>query len=185
MLLRRWESKTFGAPCVGVLRCYLEQYMPSFRFNPFHGERSEKGATMVEYSIILPLFFVLVLTTFDLLRLGFNALSIEYVGARVMRLAALGPPSPLPPSYTTFEKYLEDEMITLGAPLGLRLKHEDISFCPIGMAPCGSDNAGKPRDLVVTRLRVPVNGYVIGEAMRLAKTTYFLGTTLITKNEPR
>lgn len=49
------------------------------------------GATMVELAIVLPIFLLILLLSFDLLWVSYQLVTTQFVATRVLRQAIVGP----------------------------------------------------------------------------------------------
>ena len=123
----------------------------------------ERGATLVEQAIILPVLIIMVVAAAELLRLSYIAVTVQFSVPRVMRDAVIGPQI-FTQGYASYEQYLFGEIEKRAGFFGVDL--EDANFqvtCPDATdSDCG-DTAGVPGALVSVRVTTPVSVLFVGE----------------------
>jgi hypothetical protein len=142
--------------------------------------KNQRGTALLEGAIVLPLVIVLAIISLDLLRLSFHALSMQYVAEAVLREAIL-------PSATTAD--LLGDAQTRARGLGITLTADNVALCPLisGAPPCptGTMNIGEPEDLIMLRIQLPMNGFIIGPRISsLFTRRYDINAVVIGKREP-
>ena len=90
---------------------------------------NERGATLVEHTIAFPLFFLLVFASIELLLFSYQVLTVQFVAARVVRQAALGPEVYAAGDYDSRESYLIQRLIHDAAMFQVKLLPTDIELC--------------------------------------------------------
>lgn len=129
----------------------------------------ERGATLVEHAIAFPLFFFLVFASIELLLFSYQVLTVQFVAARVIRQAVLGPEAYAPGDYDSRESFLVQRLIREAAQFNVNLRPTDIELCAApsrgellvnchpanseGQFPNGSA-AGAPGQLVAIRTTI-------------------------------
>lgn len=144
---------------------------------------------MVEFAIVIFIFLAIVIVGIDLLRLSYEAVSLQFVTNSVMREVVVGP-SMRPPAYATQEQWIEQEIIRRAVGLGLDIVPANIKMCSfrdlVANIPCGSagNNAGGAGEVISVEVRVPMSGIVWVGAGTLARRTFEMQSLSISKNEP-
>lgn len=127
---------------------------------------NEKGATFVEATIALPVFFFLVFGSLELLRLGYYSLSTQFVATSVLRSASLGPVEFMQERYVSaespFEEYVVDEIIARSARFGVKLASENIEVRCLTESGCSNQSAIAGAMVRVTIAR-PTDALVVGQ----------------------
>lgn len=140
---------------------------------------SDRGATMIETLITLPLLLVLLVVSFDLLRISFNILTIRFVTAEAMREASLGGQS---------AGELQASIISGAARFGINLAAGDISMCSLDDYPCSKGTLSPSGHLQVSVLEIdlPLRGYCLSAAQHvgLFRSDIATRTTAIGLIEP-
>jgi len=145
---------------------------------------ADKGATMVEALLAIPLFIAFLLVAFDFLRLCYCQLSLQYALTQAAR-EAVAAPAPT----------LADARNLIGAKLaglGLQLEAADIlTVCPLAeinnviACPAGSYIPGQSRDLVAYRLTKSFRVFFLGTFAHIIRSGQVTITvTVMGRNEP-
>ena len=136
----------------------------------------ERGAVFVEHTIALPLFFAILIVGFDLLRISYNAVTVQFVASRVMREASLG---------LTSASKIQSTAINLANKLGVPIKNSDVALCPAAQSRCTGINPGASLELMVLQIDVPINGLLFGSRLGTTrKSVFLLQAAAIGKMEP-
>ena len=136
----------------------------------------QRGATLFEFSIVLPLCLAFLIVSFDLLRVSFNALTVQFVATRVIRQASTGALS---------SANIENQIINLAGGGGVRLTRSDFSLCSIDSYPCSSVTLGNPNETIVLSINIPVRGLMFGpRPWQLSASQFNLSTSVLGRMEP-
>ncbi len=137
---------------------------------------AERGATMVEAVIVIPIFLVLLIVSADLLRLSFNILSIRFATSRVMRDVSIGGKT---------DAEIRQQMIDTASGYKINLVDENISMCRLSDYPCnpGQIMPVDPGDLFVFEVRIPMQGLIFG-AIGIDNRVFNQRASAIGKMEP-
>lgn len=140
--------------------------------------RSDRGATMLETALMLPLFLLIILVSFDLLRLAYNCLTLRYVAATVMRAVTVGE--------LNSEQAIKDRIIGMAGGLATAVAPEDITLCRLEDYPCVGWSQGAGKDLVVLQVNANPVGFVMkaAEGFGLDRRAYAIGFRVIGRIEP-
>lgn len=168
--------RAFFAEGIGKLSGCRPRFASSSRALKSSGMDNERGATMVEAVIVIPIFLVLLIVSADLLRLSFNIVSMRFATSRVMRTVSLG---------TLTAGEIRTAMITTASDYKINLANENISMCRLADYPCAAGqiadvNAG---DLFVLEVRIPMQGLIFG-AIGIENRVFNQRASAIGKMEP-
>ncbi len=120
---------------------------------------AEKGATLLEATVVLPLFLLLLITSFDLLRLSYDVLTLRYVTSTIMRRVVIGDMT---------SSQIEQELLRGAKVFGTELKSQDISLCQLSAYPCSPGiSAPFPGELMILEVRAAPRGLVMLGAGKL------------------
>ncbi len=139
----------------------------------------EQGAVMLEALLSIGLYLAIILFGCDLMRLGFNVISSQYVASKTMREMILGGPQ----SATDRADLLEDKLIASAADLGINLgpaagNNPFVTVCSVAGGDCsGGDHAGEEEQLVSIRIRYPVSLF-------FGLVAYPVDIVVLGRNEP-
>ncbi|MFN8392212.1 MAG: TadE/TadG family type IV pilus assembly protein [Bdellovibrionota bacterium] len=146
------------------------------------------GATMVELAIVLPIFLLILLLSFDLLWVSYQLVTTQFVATRVLRQAIVGPRE-RPSVYPTQEAWIEQEIISLARGFSVSLHPEDIAICPyrnvITGAACDplADDAGAASEMIAVKISAPAPGYFWLNGNVLGGKVYRLEALAVARNE--
>lgn len=114
--------------------------------------RNERGATVVEMAIGLPIFFTLLIGSVDMARVAYEAVTIQFAVANIARTAILGGTA----GQTATQRITDIKNRLKNSGLLLDVADTDIHICVAGAASCpptsGSwptDDPGQPEDWIV------------------------------------
>ena len=144
----------------------------------FRLSQNERGAVLIESTIALPIFFAILVVGFDLLRISYNAVTVQYVASSVMRQASLGKMD---------ASKLQDYVLGAARERGVPLMPEDVALCSANLDPddCIGITAGDSIQLMILRINVPIRGYVFRSKLGGTKATrYFLQASSLGRMEP-
>lgn len=131
---------------------------------------------MIESAIALPLLLCLLVASFDLLRISYNLLTVQFVSSRVMRAAVIG-------NLTAVE--VQEGVAEEAKKFGVKVRPENISLCPIDVNPCAGVQIGDSQELMVLNVRVPTSGFILGPAsLGLGRSVFNLSATNVGRMEP-
>jgi hypothetical protein len=143
--------------------------------------RMERGAVVLETALSAAAFFFILVTGFDMMRLGYNVMSAHYAVTKVMRQAILGGPG----SGTDRGTAIENQVVAEAGSLGINISsaaanNPFVIVCSSIATPCmpgDPDNAGEENDLFSIHLRYPLHLFFgFGE--------YNVDVVAIGRNEP-
>ena len=146
---------------------------------------NEKGSTLLEHTFALPFFLIFLIVTFELLRVAFNQVSIQFVLARVMRQSTVLDA----PVSTAAEGATSSLLTSLG--LSFTSGVDQLTICPAAkwgnttLCPPNSRNFGLSLEPVVYELRRNVTFFQVGNDIGLSLPTITLRAMAMGKNEPR
>lgn len=138
----------------------------------------ERGATVVEHALALPLFLLILFCAIEMFRVGFVAVTTQYVASSVMRnsgISSLG--------QTAMRQALHDRL----RDYRVNLADTDVmTYCPVddfGTAGCapGSYVPGAARSLMILSIEKPIEGIVLPG---LARMGVRVKAQVIVRNEP-
>ena len=140
--------------------------------------KENKGATMVESAIALPIFLVVLVCTFDLFRVCYNELTIQHVITRVMRQATVVSFQEMDAGeqvdYIT--QNISDRLNKLGVAFDLS-GGDAIKLCPVKAYPCASGvSLGAPYELMVLTVQKRIQCVFLPR--------YTLESEVLFRNEP-
>ncbi len=140
------------------------------------GVLSEAGATMVEATLIIPLMLILVIVTFELLRVAYYSVSLQYVAERTIRQHSVTPFS---------APNLQNAVINSSRNLLITVDPGDITLCKLPNATCNSIETTQPGDFVELRIRhdLPLIA-ALGNLVGLRSETYQMEAAVVGRNEP-
>ncbi len=131
---------------------------------------------MIESAIALPMLLILLIATFDLLRISYNLLTVQFVTSRVMRSAVLGDLS---------ANQVQAQLTTEARAFGIEIKAENVSLCPIDIHPCSGVQVGEAQELMVLNVRVPTSGFILGpKSLGIGRSIFNLSATNVGRMEP-
>lgn len=138
----------------------------------------EKGASLVEHALALPVLLIFLVVSFDMLRLSYVALTSQFIATRVVREAVIGPAKFNIPPYnqaaTPYTAYIGGEIIQSARRFGVRIAQSNISIECVAAGGCGG-NPGQPGVLVVVELRIPTRVLLLAD--------FTLVSTAVARNE--
>jgi Flp pilus assembly protein TadG len=145
--------------------------------------KSENGATMLEYAIVMPLFLVMLLVFADFLRVCYYNLTLGYALTQATRVVVITPQGNAADVRTIINQKL--------VPLGIDLQTVDIlTVCPLAdlgnttKCPAGTYNPGEKRDLVAYQVSKPVTVYTMTLVPMIGLRNLTLTATVVVRNEP-
>ncbi|MCB0325134.1 MAG: hypothetical protein KDD69_16230 [Bdellovibrionales bacterium] len=139
-------------------------------------QHDERGAVLTEATVVILLFFVLIIAAVELLRCGYYSLTTQFVASAALREASVGPhvfstaasPASLGGSQDAaeeippYESFLTEQIIQKSREFGVSLSGQHIQVRCVGLGECG-DTAGRPGALVEVRVRFPVQALFVGD----------------------
>jgi hypothetical protein len=137
-----------------------------------------RGATMVESAIALPFFLLTIITTIELLRFSYVALTSQFVTTRIMREATIEKVD-AGEIRQALARNLEQYHVALG-------DQDIVTYCPIDsyltdVCPEGTIIAGGERSLMVLSVIKPTAGIVMPG---LSTRSFNLRAHSVGRNEP-
>ena len=149
-----------------VLDCiktgYREVVMTWYRnYDEFSSD--EKGASMVESAIALPIFITLIFMSVDVFLLSYRILSVQFISSRVAREAVIGP-SILPAS-TSAPDFIKNKIHTMGQTFFTPVDKANVNVCEateVTSGVCTVTNAGGPGELIAVTVNQPASTVFLG-----------------------
>jgi len=139
--------------------------------------KEEKGATMVESAIAIPVFLLVLICTFDLFRICYNQLTIQHVMTRVMRQATAVYFQEMAAG-DQINKITEDISRSLNS-LGVGFdasSGDKLNLCPVSAYPCDGVTLGAPYELMILSVEKGIQGVFLPR--------YVLASEVLFRNEP-
>ncbi len=142
--------------------------------------RCERGATMTEHAIVLPLFIGLLLVAFDFLRLSYIRLSLQFALTDMARTAAI---TPTTAGYNPLTD-LSDQLRQIGVTWNPAV--DRLTVCPqVATCATGTINRGAPHNLIVYRASLRVNLFLPRNSRwQLGRGNIDINTMVMARNEP-
>jgi hypothetical protein len=146
--------------------------------------KTERGVTFVEAVFVFPLVLLLLIVTFDLLRVAYYQLSLHYALINAMRIAQIDPDSR---SQVKIWGAIDDKLRGLG--IGLCPADDFLTVCPIatfGTTACPTGTVDSPgvHDMVVFEVIKPVDLFLMSGLNFLTRQRIQLRATALGKIEP-
>ncbi len=136
---------------------------------------SESGTTLVESTFAIPFLLLVMLVGMDLIRAGFNYVSLQYVAEQTIRKAAIATSSG-----TDVQSYFAQE----AAKYGLKVTAANMGLCPKNLAPCyGQANTGNSDDMLRLDITLPIDGFLLGNKLLMSKFQMNLVASSTTRRE--
>lgn len=118
---------------------------------------------MVETAFSIGLFFLLILSGVELMRLGYNVMCAHYAISSQMRQAILGPTDATQAAMTPAQrgKWIEDQVVQRARSLGVSLDSPQannpyVSVCTLDPG-CVADNAGGENVAIYIEVNYPLS----------------------------
>lgn len=126
----------------------------------------ERGASLVEAAIALPLFLFTLLISFDLFVMGYQTLTSQFLASEGLREVTIAPHSLSSTDRADAgADYVRDEankfLLTIGS--------NDVTVCPVGPGGCatGTKDGGAPGELVMVRIQRDIRGIALRWPFRI------------------
>ncbi len=135
----------------------------------------ERGTTMVEAAIGVPVLLMFSILTFELARLAYYGCATQFVLSRVVRDAQIGPAVYAPQGENiTQGQYISDQLRARARVFGVTLRPENISICleietSTSKTSCGQTTSGRPGTFFSVEVRTPVRLLFLGTYVTLAR----------------
>ncbi len=146
----------------------------------------ERGSTLLEYAIAMPLFIMLLVISMDILRVLYFQLSLQYGVSSGVRQCFMSPVDKCPNQ--TAAKDLINNQLSF---TGVRLEDTDTvlscSRTNYEKNQCSTYDAGSARDMMVYRVSKNVTLYTLAglpSKMKMIGSSLTLNVTVIGQNEP-
>lgn len=136
----------------------------------------ERGATLIEAALIVPLMVLILICCFEALRMSYFAVSIQFVVERALRNYVVAPMAPAA---------LRDEVIAQSRLIGLSIAPSQITLCRLENAGCGTIEATERGQFVVLNVRLtPLFSTWAPGQMGVLMRNIALDATVVGRNEP-
>ncbi len=143
--------------------------------------RSARGNTLIEFALVLPLFMLFVLGTFEFAHLFYVQLTLQSAVREATRVATVGGtlPDPANPGQQLSRAQSIVARVQAAAP-GLDVVPGDVTI----LGPGGAGDPGGPGDLVTIRVEydIPILTPIVGAMF--PGGSHRVSMSMITKNEP-
>ena len=133
---------------------------------------------MIEHALVLPLFILVIICAMELFRVGYVAVTTQFVAARLMREAGINVAA-VPDVRAAIEESLKIYQVNLSSS-------DVVTYCPIdsfatAACPKGGIVRGSPRSLMILTVEQPMSGIVLPglNTMNIRVTAQ-----VIARNEP-
>lgn len=110
---------------------------------PFPQHR-QRGATLVEAAISLPIFLLVMVAAANLAILSYKTAGLHHTLTETVRWAVLGQTSP----GLTRVNSIKAKAQEFGRPYGLKLPDSNIFVCAVGSTSCSPENAGNGQSYI-------------------------------------
>ena len=136
---------------------------------------NEKGTTMLETSVVLPVFLLIILASFEFLRLGFVSASTQFLANEGIRMAVVCLETENCDPSVRAER-VRQQLINRANTLGITLRAEDICFQRQGDGTdsCRSE-AGQGRELIGIKLSQNIPLLLFGGRQEFAVSGFAVG----------
>lgn len=135
----------------------------------------EKGATSVEFALIISFLLFFIFIGIDLLYLSYKALSLQYAASSVLRETVVGKPESSPAGYDHAHE-MKVKIKEKAEAFGLKLENRQIRICPLSDPGCTSNNTSVAEDLILISIDY--------ETTMLFMSDYTINAVAVGKNEP-
>ena len=139
---------------------------------------NERGATFVEAALALPFLILFSLVAFDLLRISFQALSVQYLAVGIMRQIEVGTITP-----NDIVNRLTASAKSAGVDLA---KNGTVELCPVENYPgkCTGTQARTAGALMVLNVELQFDSYLLSALTLLSKNKIRYSAQVLGKIEP-
>ena len=150
--------------------------------SPHSINRREAGSVMVEATFAMPLLLLVLLASFDLMRVCYYQLSLEYSLTKAARQAKVTADL----DQTQARELLSSQLGVFGISLS---ETDKLTVCPVatfgdGSCLSGSYTHGDARDLMAYQAEMPVTIYTSSLIPLLGLNSFNLRATVLARNEP-
>jgi len=148
----------------------------------------ERGATMAELAIVLPIVISLVIISLDFLRLAILSAGTQYAVTTALREGVIGPKI-RPAIYPNQEAWITGRTIDIARVLGVTIAAEDISICPFSILSSGGScspaakNAGLPGEIIAVQVNRPAKSFIFRAERLLGPALYTIRGFAVARNE--
>lgn len=143
--------------------------------------KNNRGATLLENTIALPLLLMCLIVTLELLRISYVKLSMHYVLRETARHAMI-----YPTTEVNFKSKIKDRLDVFGISFDTAAS-DSLTVCPTGSScTAGSVNMGKREDFMKFHLSKQTNLLFVPPSVPsvFGKTVFSLTAEVIGRNEP-
>ena len=131
----------------------------------------ERGATMVEATIALPVFLFLLFGLMDFYRVGYTLFALNYAAERTARWAILGEQlttnSTENPVTLSREDSIERKFNEITSKYSLALKDTQVKICPVDSPNCSTNDVGEAEEYFTISVSAEVDPMVYPGELRL------------------
>ncbi len=142
---------------------------------------NERGTTLVECSVALPILLFLVIAISDVVRVTLLDISLHHALARATRWGILGEQLDDPSGRglkLSREQSIKHHVSTIAHSYGVSLPAENVRICLARDPHCRTDSAGGPNDFIVIQVSQSIPLFA------LAERAISVQADVISKNEP-
>ena len=137
-------------------------------------QRCERGVALIEAAVVIPLMLVVLIVTFELLRVSYIAVSLQFVAERVMRQYVISPMAP---------SVLQTTVVNSARSLGVNVTVADIKLCRLPNGACATVEATAKGDFVGLTIDAPTNALSWLGRVGVGRRLFQLRTTVLARNE--
>ncbi|MFN8390842.1 MAG: TadE family protein [Bdellovibrionota bacterium] len=135
---------------------------------------------MIENAIAVPMFLIFLLITFDLLRLCYCRLSLQFALTDTVRRFSMNPG-------IDADADLQQRLARVG--VNWQPATDSLTYCPRSIfytnCPTGTQDAGHPREAMIFQADMKMNALLPGsQGSLLQAATVTLSTSVLSRNEP-
>ena len=146
--------------------------------------KDERGATLLEFTIILPILITILISTFNFSLLAYDILTIEYVASEAARdVITTNRKNIEGRTYPTRIAAVKGEVTYQSSQFGVEIPGEEVFVCrardnsPEGNPPCAAESSGRANELIVVTIHKVI-------PLLFGSVPYVYRTQVMAKNGP-
>lgn len=135
--------------------------------------KNERGATLTEFAVVAFFMFVFLVSGFEVLRLSYTKLCLQFLASRALREAVVGP-EPTPQTGAAHAAEIETFIVNLAGGLAISLDRNEIFVCAgQNMATCLDSTTGEttsgPQQMLTVRIVRSIDLLFVGDYQLLGQ----------------